>query len=113
VSFEDPLATIRNSLKYSVRNGTVKDEAQRFLNKLASVFQGYYLPREPLLKFFRMDNGSILFEWVSRSCRLGFSVDADPDESGWFLVTRELQEQGTMEELDLERVIEFFLQQQR
>lgn len=36
-----------------------------------------------------VEDGSVLFEWILPQSRVGFSLEQDPGQSGWFLVTSE------------------------
>lgn len=41
----------------------------------------------PPLNAFRVNDGSMYFEWTSSDFRVGFSVEPNPSESGWYLVS--------------------------
>ena len=45
-----------------------------------------YLPQ---MQSHYVEDGSLLFEWILPNFRIGFNVEPDPSESGWFLVTNE------------------------
>lgn len=54
-------------------------------------------------------DGSVLLEWATRDFRLGFSIDSDPNESGWYVVTsRQLGEigmNGALSKLDKRSIV--------
>lgn len=33
------------------------------------------------------EDGSVAIEWIQREFRLGFNIEKNPDDSGWYLVT--------------------------
>lgn len=41
----------------------------------------------PVLNAFKSDDGSVYFEWTSSDFRVGFSIETNPSESGWYLVS--------------------------
>lgn len=40
------------------------------------------------IKAYRNEDGSLLLEWLFPSLRIGFGIEVDPTESGWYLVGR-------------------------
>ncbi len=40
----------------------------------------------PPLHAFKVDDSSLLIEWIFPDFRLGFSIEAEPQNSGWYLV---------------------------
>jgi len=43
-----------------------------------------YLPQ---LHAFNVDDGSVLIEWIFDDFRIGFSIESEPKESSWYLVS--------------------------
>ena len=43
----------------------------------------------PQLRTFLVGDGSVLFEWIFNDYRIGFNVERNPQESGWYLITNE------------------------
>lgn len=41
----------------------------------------------PILNAFQANDGSVYFEWASNDFRVGFSIEKNPSESGWYLVS--------------------------
>jgi len=41
----------------------------------------------PALQAFWTEEGSLVLEWIMPNCRLGFSLDPNPAESSWYLIT--------------------------
>ena len=62
----------------------------------------------PRLSASTVDDGSILFEWISADYRIGFSIEPDPRESSWFLITSEnlgsVSASGFLQGVDLNRL---------
>ena len=48
---------------------------------------GLDLHQFPPLHALNVDDGSILIEWIFADFRIGFSVEPEPEESGWYLVS--------------------------
>lgn len=70
----------------------IANQARRLLSAIqegVSIFQELHLDLShlPQLQPFIADDGSVLFEWIFHDYRVGFSIEPDPDESGWFLIT--------------------------
>lgn len=66
----------------------------------------------PSLRTHRADDGSVLLEWSLPKFRLGFSIDEDPSQSSWFLVTTEelggISAAGHLSEHDLSAIAWLF-----
>jgi len=50
---------------------------------------GYELSYLPALSAFKVDDGSVLIEWIFDDFRIGFSIEPNVDESSWYLVSNE------------------------
>lgn len=49
------------------------------------------------LKFVKVDDGSILIEWIYSSFRIGFSVEKNEQDSFWYLVSNfNMDDDGTL-----------------
>jgi hypothetical protein len=63
----------------------------------------------PPLRLAALEDSSYLLEWTFKDRRLGFSFESDPKDSGWYYVysrgSSELYESGTMDQLELRRLI--------
>jgi hypothetical protein len=77
-------------------NKSAKSETTEAANRLLNTIEKLYLryAKYPQLKrhlqglrVMKPEDGSILFEWATPSFRVGFSVEPNTDESGWYLVT--------------------------
>jgi hypothetical protein len=73
-----------------------------------------YVPKNnssglPPLRLSALEDSSYLLEWTFKDRRLGFSFEPDPKDSGWYYVyskgSSELYESGTMDQLEIERLI--------
>ena len=67
----------------------------------------------PPLRLAALEDSSYLVEWTFKDRRLGFSFEPDPKESGWYYVyssgSSERYESGTMDQLEMRRLIEMTL----
>ncbi|MCL4262231.1 MAG: hypothetical protein KJ069_03415 [Anaerolineae bacterium] len=84
-------------------------ELLRIIEELVSILRetGFDLNNLPPLHAFLVNDGSILFEWISSDFRVGFSVEPDLNESGWYLVSNkrlgEISASGYLEGADIEK----------
>ncbi len=73
----------------------------------------YDLSIIPPLQAIVEDDGSVLFEWIFRDYRLGFGIEINPRESGWFLVTNhvlgDIAANGLIAGIDLNLLINWLL----
>jgi hypothetical protein len=77
---------------------------------LVSLHQlGLDLSHLPLLHAFNVEDGSVLIEWIFASYRIGWSVEPDPRESSWYLVSNkdlgEISASGYLSSIDARRLI--------
>jgi hypothetical protein len=101
-----------------VENRDIADEARRLLSaiqKSISILQGLeldlsYIPR---LWPFLVDGGSVLFEWIFSNYRIGFNIEPNPQESGWYLITNrnlgEISAFGFISGMDINKLILWLL----
>ncbi len=71
-------------------NRIVSEGAEGFVSTLKRTIQEFYsdyADQIPKLHSVNVDDGSILFEWISKDFRIGFNIEPDPDESSWNLNT--------------------------
>jgi hypothetical protein len=67
-----------------MRNGALVARAWEVVTLLARSVQQRSLEQSPTLSIVESDDGSIWIEWILPSRRIGFTVDPDPRESGWY-----------------------------
>ena len=59
----------------------------------------------PPLKFHWLEDNSALIEWIFKDFRIGFSIEPDIEESGWYLVSNNnLEEISASGELDFKNL---------
>lgn len=88
---------------------------QRILNVNSNVIESTRCL--PPLRFHRLEDSTALIEWIFKDFRVGFTMEQDERESGWYLVSnrnlREASESGllNMEEIDilLSRLVSFVM----
>lgn len=74
----------------SVPSVVVTEQAQtllRLIQDIVSIFRLLPLTQIPQLGAFIAEDGSLLFEWAFEHYRIGFNVELNPEESGWYLIT--------------------------
>jgi len=67
----------------------------------------------PPLKAFNLEDGSVLIEWIYPDFRVGFSIEENKKESGWYLVSNkklgEISASGFLESIDINRLVLWLL----
>jgi hypothetical protein len=103
---------------YSVANilwSPAANEAKEILKRLARAVPFESASIEVPIHFALLDDGSVVLEWIRRDRRLGFSLEPDSGSSGWFYVfsagSSTRSEAGTMDQLEMERLIKMMTQQ--
>lgn len=71
----------------------VAAQARNLLNVFQEIFveSSVDLTHLPPLHSTIVNDGSILIEWIFKDFRIGFSIEPNPDESGWYLVSNKNQ----------------------
>ena len=99
---------------HQLDNANVVKEGERALTVIrdtASDYQrsGRDIAHLPPLRTFVSDDGSVLIEWIFSDFRVGFSLEPDPRESGWYLVSgknlNSVEASGTATGTDWKRVV--------
>ena len=75
-----------------IENQDVAREAKKLLLLIQDTITNFqqfrfdisYLPQ---LQAFNVDDGSVLLEWIFNDFRMGFSIEPNPQDSSWYLVT--------------------------
>ena len=74
------------------RNPSVAKQTRSLLlamQNTMSAFEkwGFELGAAPSLKAYEDDDDSVLVEWIFTNFRIGFTIEPNPKESGWYLVS--------------------------
>lgn len=88
-------------------------DAQRILDDFSRAADAYDVSGAPDLRLTEADDGAILIEWTFADRRLGFSLEQQPGDSGWYFVlsngSTERFEAGTLDQLEMRRLVEMML----
>lgn len=99
-------------------NQTLGLEARKLLSvidEMIGSFQqfGFDLGYLPSLQAFNVEDGSILTEWIFRDFRIGFNIEPNPDDSGWYLVSNknlgEISASGYISGVDIKNILLWLL----
>lgn len=99
-------------------NREVAEEARGLVSviqEIIATFQqsGFDLGYLPPLQAFNLDDGSVVIEWIFSDFRVGFNVEPNSDESGWYLVSNEslgaISASGFTSNIDVKRLILWLL----
>jgi hypothetical protein len=105
-------------LLYKLENKCIAREARRLLSVIQeaiTIFQKFHfdLGHVPQLRPSITDDGAILFEWIFGDFRIGFSIEPNIQESGWFLITNrnlgEISACGFISGIDLNALIPWLI----
>jgi len=103
---------------HQTENQQVAQEARRLLSiiqEMIASFQRFrfdlgYLPP---LQAFNVDDGSVLIEWIFSDFRIGFSIEPNPEDSGWYLVSNknlgEISASGYTSNIDIKTLVLWLL----
>lgn len=99
-------------------NQATNHEVAKEAEKILSIFQEIFLMFRqfeldltylPPLRAFNGDDDSILIEWIFRDFRIGFTIEPDLEESGWYLVSNknlgEISASGYTSNIDIKRLV--------
>lgn len=95
-------------------NEEIAERAKKLLTiiqEMISSFQevGFDLCYLPPLRAFNVEDGSVLIEWIFTDFRIGFTVEIDPEESGWYMVSNkklgEISASGYISNINVEKLI--------
>lgn len=114
LTMETDLTNGAHAVLDQIRNIKLVEEARKILfliQKVIKKFQqfGLELSYLPQIHAFSVDDGSILLEWIFPDFRIGFSIEQNNSESGWYLVTRkklgEISASGNLADVDTQGVV--------
>lgn len=67
----------------------------------------------PYVRASEGDDGSILIEWIFPSLRIGFGIETEIEESGWYLITKpplgNVRASGVQSEIDIRMLISWLV----
>ena len=110
----------RNAWKVvrQISNQEMAKEARKLLTTIQDIVislqqSRFDLTGLPFLNAFLANDGSIYFEWTSANFRVGFSIEPNPSESGWYLVSNkklgEVNASGYIAGIDIRKLIVWLL----
>lgn len=92
----------------------VATEARKLLSIFQEIFSMFRefeidLTHLPPLHAFNADDESLLIEWIFRDFRVGFTLEPEREESGWYLVSNknlgEISASGYISSIDAKRLV--------
>lgn len=85
----DPTTIARIAISY-FPDREMAAEALSLLERLTEALMQRDGELLPQIQVFTPDDGSLLLEWTSRHWRIGFTLEKDRRQSGWYLVSDEI-----------------------
>jgi len=87
----DPVRQARTMVSH-IANPSVAKQLKRLLSTIQRMItltqrQGVYVGQIPPLHAFEAADGSVLLEWILPDFRAGFNIEANTEDSGWYLVS--------------------------
>ena len=70
----------------------IRENGKELLLKISELLNvvkraGYEIKHIKELGAMQLEDGSILIEWIFKNYRIGFNIEEDANECGWYLVT--------------------------
>lgn len=96
----------------------VKEDARKLILGILSVIHsltklGSEFGHMPSLQAANMDDGSVLIEWIFENFRVGFTIEKNSEESGWYLVSGknlgQINAYGNLNKADDEKLLSWLL----
>lgn len=88
--------------------------ADKILNELEQILARIDASKLPPLQIFELEDGSLLIEWVMPNRRAAITLEQNPTDSGWYLLSNEPGNQtetwGYMQSLDLAQIVNHMMQ---
>jgi len=88
-------------------------QAIKILDEVERVLSDTVIKQFPPIYSFENDDNSLLIEWMSAHWRIGFSIERDHKESGWYLVSDEyygnVRAYGNFESVDVKWLVAWAL----
>jgi len=97
---------------------TVADEARKLLSLIRATVSSFHqlsfdLSFLPPLRAFNNEDGSFLIEWIFKDYRIGFSIEVNHAESGWYLVSKrelgEISASGYIADVNIKNIVLWLL----
>jgi len=100
-------------------NQQVAKEAKEVLRSIEDTVENFFrqsnldLSYLPGLQAFNVDDGSVLIDWKFNEFRIGFTIEPNPQESGWYLVSTdnlgEITASGYLSNMGLKKLVLWLL----
>ncbi len=91
-------------------NKEIAKQAYKILDALEIQLQNYDISVLPPIRIGELDDGRIIIEWIFDNFRMGFNLEINLEESGYFLVSDksagEIRSSGYLKGLKLETLIQ-------
>ena len=100
------------------KNNELKKRAERilvYIKEIVDLFCKYKIDVNilPEIEAFFIEDDSILLEWIYNDYRIGFSIEINPDESGWYLITNsehgEITSSGLIKKNNIPKIITWLI----
>lgn len=80
------LAQVEEVIRH-LDNAAMRSQASRVVEFFRRTAAGYNLQGTPPLRATLADDASLLIEWTFEDRRLGFNIEPNQDDSGWYFVS--------------------------
>ena len=106
------LAQVEDAIR-RLDNVSMRRQAIRVIEYFRRAASGYNLQGAPALRANLADDASLLIEWTFEDRRLGFNIEPNQDDSGWYFVSSKAAggrcASGTLSVLDINEVMRWTL----
>lgn len=87
---QQPLANALREIS-KINDPGVAKQARWLIDSIAAYSAPYVFgaksPTLPALNAYTLDDGSLCLEWATSDYRVGFGIEREPSESGWYFVS--------------------------
>ena len=109
------LANVELAIK-NLPSSAMRTQANSIISIFRKAASAYGVNNQPPLSASIATDGSLLVEWIFSDKRLGFNVEPNQDESGWYFVSSETAggycESGLLSTLDIKQLMARILAKQ-
>jgi hypothetical protein len=98
----------------TIKDLKIAEQSKKIVESLQDIFTSLQQRKLDItslhpLRGFVAEDGSFLIEWVFDDFRIGFTIESNPDESGWYLISTKklgsITAYGSISEIDINTLI--------
>lgn len=92
----------------AIQDANVKNSTISLIIKILKLVTLYFNQHNeskflPALNFNQLEDKSVLMEWIFKDFRIGFSIEPNPEESSWYLISNNKIDESTLHGLIVDK----------